>query len=140
MIEIDLGTGVRVRVDGGVDEGADKLPLGAAVVGQGGFAARKVVKLPWTAAASDAGRLAVWIFDPASGAVQMRPVAAEAFDNETLILSAGLSGGEKVVQIYRLVGSMKVADAEVKDPRAEVGASIVRNGDAGRHMRESGGG
>ena len=45
------------------------MPLGAAVIGQAAFAPRKVVELPWTAAASDAGQLAVWIYDPATHAV-----------------------------------------------------------------------
>lgn len=86
-----------VAVKVGIEGDSDKMPLGAAVIGRADFAARKVVELPWTAAASDAGALAVWIVDPASGAVAMKPVTAEAFDNETLILSAGLEGGERVV-------------------------------------------
>ncbi|MDE3176380.1 MAG: efflux RND transporter periplasmic adaptor subunit [Pseudomonadota bacterium] len=86
-----------VTVKVGVEGDPDKMPLGAPVIGRANFAARKVVELPWTAAASDAGALAVWVLDPASGAVAMKPVTAEAFDNETLILSAGLQGGEEVV-------------------------------------------
>ncbi len=86
-----------VRVKVGLDEGADKMPLGAAVVGHGGFAPRPVVELPWTAATSDAGELAVWIVDPATGAVAMKPVVAEAFENETLLVASGLVAGDKVV-------------------------------------------
>lgn len=86
-----------VTVKCGLDDGAAQMPLGAAVIGQGGFAKRDVVELPWSAAASDAGQLAVWVLDPSNGAVQMKRVTAETFDNEKLILSAGLSGGEKVV-------------------------------------------
>jgi membrane fusion protein, multidrug efflux system len=86
-----------VTVKVGIDAGAGKMPLGAAVVGHGHFAARKVVELPWTATASDRGKLAVWIYDPATRAVAMKPVVAEAFANEALILASGLSGGEKVV-------------------------------------------
>ena len=84
---------VKVAVEGR----ADRFPLGAAVVGQGGFASRKVVELPWTAAASDAGKLAVWLVEPKTGAVAMKTVTAEAFDSQTLILSAGLEGGEQVI-------------------------------------------
>ena len=72
-------------------------PLGAAVVGRAGFAPRKVVELPWTAAASDGGALAVWLLDPASGAVALKRVKAESFDNETLVIGEGLSEGDKVV-------------------------------------------
>lgn len=86
-----------VTVKVAVIEGANKMPLGAAVVGEAGFAPRKVVELPWSAAASDGGKLAVWIVDPASRAVSLKPVTAEAFGNERLILDGGLAGGEKVV-------------------------------------------
>ncbi len=84
---------VKVAIEGE----PDKMPLGAPVIGKAAFAARKVVELPWTAAASDAGALAVWIVDPASGAVALKSVTAEAYDNERLILSAGLQGGEQVI-------------------------------------------
>jgi RND family efflux transporter MFP subunit len=86
-----------VRVKVGLDDGADKMPLGAAVVGQAAFAPRKVVELPWTAAASDQGRLAVWLYDPATHAVAMKRVTAEAYDNETLVLNDGLADGDQVV-------------------------------------------
>lgn len=89
--------GGTVTVKVGLDEGAEKMPLGAAVIGRGGFAPRKVVSLPWTAAASDAGRLAVWIVDPQTLAVSMKRVTAESFENETLLVADGLSGGERIV-------------------------------------------
>jgi RND family efflux transporter MFP subunit len=93
-VNANAGT-VTVKV--GLDEGADKMPLGAAVIGRGGFAARKVVSLPWTAVASDAGHLAVWLVDPKSLAVSMKRVTAESYENDTLLLSGGLTGGEQVV-------------------------------------------
>jgi len=86
-----------VTVKLSIVEGAQNMPLGAAVVGRAHFAPVKVVELPWTAAASDAGRLAVWIYDPKTESVAMRRVVAEAYDNQNLILSGGLSGGEKIV-------------------------------------------
>ena len=86
-----------VLVKVAVVEGAGKMPLGAAVIGEGRLAPRKVVELPWSAAASDAGKLAVWIVDPASRAVSLKRVTARAYGDETLILDGGLSGGEKVI-------------------------------------------
>ena len=86
---------VKVKVD--VVDGGDKMPLGAAVIGEAGLAPRKVVELPWSAAASDAGKLAVWVVDPASRAVSLKRVTAQGFGDETLILDGGLSGGEEVV-------------------------------------------
>jgi RND family efflux transporter MFP subunit len=89
--------GGTVTVKVGLDEGAEKMPLGAAVIGRGGFAPHKVFKLPWTATASDGGRLAVWVVDPQSFAVSMKRVTAESFENETLLVADGLTGGERVV-------------------------------------------
>jgi RND family efflux transporter MFP subunit len=86
-----------VTVKVGVGEGAEKMPLGAAVVGEASFSPSKVVELPWSAAASDAGKLAVWVVDPASRAVSLKRVTAQGFGNETLILNGGLAGGESVV-------------------------------------------
>ena len=94
IVNANAGT-VTVKV--GLDEGADAMPLGAPVIGRGGFAARKVVSLPWTAAASDGGYLAVWLVDPKTSAVSLKRVVAESFENETLLLNAGLAGGEQVV-------------------------------------------
>ena len=93
-VNANAGT-VTVKV--GLDEGAEKMPLGAAVIGRGGFEARKVVSLPWTAVASDGGHLAVWLVDPLSRAVSLKRVAAESFENATLLVNDGLAGGEKVV-------------------------------------------
>lgn len=86
-----------VTVKVGLNADAAPMPLGAAVIGEARFRPRDVVELPWTAAASDGGKLAVWVYDPASRAVAMKPVAAEAFENDTLIVSGGLTGGEKVI-------------------------------------------
>ena len=86
-----------VTVKVAVDAARDTFPLGAPVVGRAAFAARKVVDLPWTAAASDAGKLAVWLYDPATHAVALKPVTAQAFDNSRLIVAEGLDGGEQVI-------------------------------------------
>jgi multidrug efflux pump subunit AcrA (membrane-fusion protein) len=86
-----------VKVKVAVDDPLNRMPLGAPVIGQAAFASRKVVELPWTAAASDAGQLAVWLYDPATGAVALKPVTAESFDNERLVIGEGLSGGERVI-------------------------------------------
>jgi RND family efflux transporter MFP subunit len=86
-----------VTVKVGVEHGAEKMPLGAPVVGRGAFAPKQVVELPWTATDSMGGHLAVWVVDPATHAVQLKPVTAEAFDNQTLLIAEGLTGGDQVV-------------------------------------------
>ena len=86
-----------VTVKVAVDAARDAFPLGAPVLGRAAFTAHKVVELPWTAAASDAGKLAVWLYDPATHAVALKPVTAQAFDNGKLIVAEGLDGGEQVI-------------------------------------------
>ena len=93
---VNAGAGT-VTVKVGIDDGAQRMPLGAAVIGRGGYAPRKVVALPWTATASDGGRLAVWLVDPQTKAVSLKRVGAESFENETLLVNEGLAGGERVV-------------------------------------------
>jgi len=86
-----------VTVKVAVDAARDAFPLGAPVIGRAAFTARKVVELPWTAAASDAGKLAVWLYDPATHAAALKPVTAQAFDNGKLIVADGFEGGEQVI-------------------------------------------
>ena len=83
---------VKVAIDS-----AKPFPLGAPVVGRATFEPRKVVALPWTAAASDRGALAVWVLDPGTQKVAMKRVTAESFDNDTLVVADGLADGERVV-------------------------------------------
>jgi RND family efflux transporter MFP subunit len=93
---VDPKTGtVRVKVE--MDNAPAAMSLGSAVIGSDAFAARQVAVLPWSAAASLDGKLAVWIVDPATKAVSLRPVQAEAFEKEKLLIREGLTPGEIVV-------------------------------------------
>ena len=93
---VNVRTGT-VMVKVAVGDGAGRMPLGAAVIGEAGLAPSPVVELPWSAAASDGGKLAVWLVDPTHNAVSLKRVRASAFGNETLILDSGLHGGEQVI-------------------------------------------
>ena len=93
---VDARTGT-VRVKVGIEEGAAEMPLGAAVTGKGAFAPQKVFVLPWSAAATRDGALAVWVVDPASKTASPRVVVAEAFEREKLFIQSGLKPGEIVV-------------------------------------------
>jgi RND family efflux transporter MFP subunit len=86
---------VRVKVE--IENPPAAMSLGSAVIGAGAVAPEKVVVLPWSAAASKDGKLAVWTFDPATSAVSLRPVRAEAFEKERLLIRDGLAEGEIVV-------------------------------------------
>jgi len=93
---VDAKTGT-VRVKVGIDKDADEMPLGAAVIGRAFFVPRKVFELPWSAATTKDGQLAVWLVDPATKTVSEKPVVAEAFEKEKLLIRDGLAPGDVVV-------------------------------------------
>lgn len=93
---VDTRTGT-VRVKVGVDENAPAMPLGAAVTGKGTFVPMKVYDLPWSAAATKDGALAVWVVDPATKTADTRVVVAEAFERDRLFVRSGLNAGDIVV-------------------------------------------
>ena len=93
---VDPKTGtVRVKVE--MDNAPAAMSLGSSVIGSDAFASRQVAVLPWSAAASMDGKLAVWIVDPATKAVSLRAVQPEAFEKEKLLIREGLTPGEIVV-------------------------------------------
>jgi RND family efflux transporter MFP subunit len=56
-----------------------------------------VTKLPLTAVMQQQGRTAVWLLDPASMTVQVQPVVVAGADGNEVVVSSGLSPGQRVV-------------------------------------------
>ena len=46
---------------------------------------------------SENGAPAVWVVDPATLSVSRRPITMQSFDSESLIVTAGVTPGERVV-------------------------------------------
>ena len=65
--------------------------------GEGRFKPRKAIVLPWNALSSQDGQPAVWIVDPASKAVSLRPIVVERYDTGRIVVREGLRPGETVV-------------------------------------------
>jgi RND family efflux transporter MFP subunit len=86
---------VQVKVE--IDANAPAMPLGAAVTGVGRWREENVVILPWTAMTSKDGQPAVWVVDPATQAVALRPVVVELYEKDKTVLRSGLQAGETVV-------------------------------------------
>ncbi len=93
---VDARTGT-VSVKIGIDDPNVQMPLGAAVIGRALYPPRKAIMLPWSAATTMDGRLAVWVVDPASKTVSLRRVDADSYENETLVVRDGLTPGDIVV-------------------------------------------
>lgn len=93
---VDAKTGtVQVKVE--IDPDGPVLPLGAAVTGSGRLRLDDVFVLPWTAMTAKEGKPAVWVVDPATSAVHLRPVEIARYEKERIILDGGLTADENVV-------------------------------------------
>ncbi|MCF3642477.1 efflux RND transporter periplasmic adaptor subunit [Rhizobium sp. TRM95111] len=92
---IDPATGT-IRVKVGLD-GEATMPLGAPVAGSFLHQPRSVIRLPWSAMASDDGQPAVWQVDPATSRVSLKAIAVDDFETGSFTVRTGVSPGDIVV-------------------------------------------
>ena len=93
---VDEKTGtVQVKVQ--IDENAPAMPLGSAVTGRGHWRLEDVAVLPWTAMSEKDGKPAVYVVDPATKTVSLRPVVIALYEKAKIILREGLGSGDIVV-------------------------------------------
>jgi RND family efflux transporter MFP subunit len=85
----------RVRV-GLIDPPAE-MRLGSTVTGRAVFGRAGGIELPATALTGTEGAPAVWVVDPATSTVTLRPIGVARFDPATVAVSDGLTIGEVVV-------------------------------------------
>lgn len=74
-----------------------QLRLGMSLAGRVKSTSDRVVKLPLSALFDKAGLPGVWVVDPASGGVLLRPVNVARFENNAVIIASGLNDGDVVV-------------------------------------------
>jgi RND family efflux transporter MFP subunit len=111
---IDPSTGT-VRVKIALDDPPAEMGLGAAVAGVGQFQPREVVVLPWTAFFTQDGEPAVWVVDPQSKAVALKPVVVDSYRTGEVLLREGVKPGELVVT----AGTQLLRPGEIVAPRLE---------------------
>ncbi|WP_431323285.1 efflux RND transporter periplasmic adaptor subunit [Rhizobium sp. YTU87027] len=92
-IEPSTGT-IRVKV--GLEDAPD-MQLGAPIVGSFRSVAENAIELPWSAMASKSGQPAVWIVDPTSSSVSMRPIDVSSYETGGFQVRAGVAPGDVVV-------------------------------------------
>jgi RND family efflux transporter MFP subunit len=85
----------KVRV--GLDSPPQALRLGATVTGAFDVTSNVVVTIPATALTASGTAPAVWVVDPASSTVALRPVEILRFDTRDVVVSQGLDPGDVVV-------------------------------------------
>jgi RND family efflux transporter MFP subunit len=92
----DAATGTfRVRV--GLIDPPTEMRLGSTVVGRTTFARHAGIELPASALTSSGGQPAVWIIDPKSMTVVLRPIGVARFNPGSVVVSDGVAPGELVV-------------------------------------------
>jgi len=85
------------RVKVGLTEWPKAMRLGATVTGQTRLLATGGIELPATALAMADNRPAVWVVDPGTQQVSLRPVGLGRQGSSTIVVTDGLKGGEVVV-------------------------------------------
>ncbi|NBJ13849.1 efflux RND transporter periplasmic adaptor subunit [Microvirga arsenatis] len=93
---VDPTTGT-VEVKVGIDNPPQAMTLGSAVTGEARFKPRSVIVLPWSAMFSQVGEPAVWVVDPQTRAVSLRPVTIDHYGSSNVVIRSGLQPGETVV-------------------------------------------
>ena len=93
---IDKETG-SVEVVLTLSDAADQMSLGSVVTTRAKYLSTSAFVLPAVALTSDQGRPAVWIVDPTTHAVALKPVRLEAFNNDSLVVSHGIEAQDVVV-------------------------------------------
>lgn len=93
---VDARTGT-VRVKIGLDDPPAAMTLGAVVSGTGRGRPKPAFTLPWTALSSAEGRPAVWVLDPQTRKVALRPVTVAAHETGRVVIADGLAAGDIVV-------------------------------------------
>ena len=85
------------RVKVGLAEQPAAMRLGATVTGQAHMLAINGIELPATALTTADTLPAVWVVDPKTRQVSLRPVELQRQGSSSIVVSAGLEGGELVV-------------------------------------------
>jgi RND family efflux transporter MFP subunit len=88
----------------------EAMRFGATVQGQVILNETGIIQLPSSALFRSDNRPSVWVFDPLSSSVNLRPVTVLRYEEDRVLLTEGLSSGERVVTagVQKLFPGMKV--------------------------------
>lgn len=92
---LDTSTGT-IRVKLGL-EGDPDIRLGSPVTAIGRYEPVTMIELPWSAMTSDGGRPAVWVVEPKTNAVSIRPIEVTTYGRGRFAVRSGVKPGEMVV-------------------------------------------
>ena len=86
-----------VRVKVAIENPPAAMTLGRIVSGTGQLKAERRIIVPWSALAATKTSPAVWIVDPATMTVSLKPIVIEAYETGLIVIKSGLEPGERVV-------------------------------------------
>jgi len=92
----------------------EQMRFGGSVVGRVKTSSRPVVVLPGSALFDKSGQPAVWVVDPTSSAVGLKPVTVTRYETDRVVVGEGLAKGDVVVTagVNRLRENQKVRIAQ----------------------------
>jgi multidrug efflux system membrane fusion protein len=108
------------RVKLALDAAGQQLPLG--MTAQVSLAAkaqgRAEVRIPATALFHDKEQPAVWVVKPSDSTLELRPVTVQRYGEREVLVSAGLTAGERVVMqgVHAVAAGEKVAPVAPPHP------------------------
>ncbi|MBV9531686.1 MAG: efflux RND transporter periplasmic adaptor subunit [Bradyrhizobium sp.] len=86
-----------VRVKVAIQNPPAAMTLGSAIAGTAGTKSATEVTMPWTALMAVGSKPAVWVVDPKTKAVSLRPVTVGAYEAGAVLIKEGLEAGDRVV-------------------------------------------
>ena len=86
---------VRVKVT--IDNPPTTMTLGSAVTGTVRWKPVPRIVLPWRALTAAGTAPAVWVIDPASKTVSLRPITVDSYETGVIVIKSGLQPGDLVV-------------------------------------------
>jgi RND family efflux transporter MFP subunit len=98
------------QVKATLEDPPEQMRFGGSVIGRLEASTAPVVVLPGSALFDKGGRPAVWVVDPASSAIALKPVVIARYETDRVIVGGGLARGDIVVTagVNRLRENQKV--------------------------------
>jgi RND family efflux transporter MFP subunit len=86
-----------VRVKVAIENPPAAMTLGSAVAGTARWKPVNQIDLPWSALMETGSSPAVWVVDPRTRTVSLKPVTVDSYQTGTVVIKGGLQPGERVV-------------------------------------------
>lgn len=86
-----------VRVKVAIENPPAAMTLGSAIAGTARWKSMNQIVVPWNALMATGATPAVWVVDPQTRTVSLKPVAVDTYETGVVVVNGGLQPGERVV-------------------------------------------